>query len=280
MTPLPSGFASYHIDSNNSITFRFGRRIDRPQFQHLNPFLVTINKYTFEGGNPFIRPPYTWNVEMIHTYQQMLSTAVSYGYLNDYFSQIFIIDSNSSNVNKNIIIYTRGNVGKFHNIGLTASFQLPVTKWWSFTSVAVYNHKIISGVVWTPIKAVVDRFNFSLNNQFRFKKGWAAEISGYYLTNSQIDLQESLTRQGEIGAGISKQPEKPGTLRLNVRDIFYTQNYSGYSKFQNSDEPFEVKWDSRVVRLTFNWRFGKATRAIKRSGGSSEEETNRVGIGN
>jgi outer membrane receptor protein involved in Fe transport len=90
---FPSGFISYNLDSNNSFTFRFGRRIDRPQFQNLNPFLVTINKYTFEGGNPFIKPQYTWNIEMIHTYKQMLSTAVSYSYLKDYFSQIFIIDS-------------------------------------------------------------------------------------------------------------------------------------------------------------------------------------------
>ena len=275
---FPSGFASYNIDSNNSITLRFGRRIDRPQFQHLNPFLVTLNKYTFEGGNPFIKPQYTWNIEMIHTYKQILSTAISYSYLNDYFSQIFIIDSNSSNVNKNIIIYTRGNVGTFHNIGLNASLQLPITKWWTLTSAAIYNHKIIKGVVWTPIRVAVDQLNFSLNNQFRFKNGWAAEISGYYLTNSQIDLQESLTPQGELGAGISKQILKTkGTLRLNIRDMFYTQNYSGYSKFENSDEPFEVKWDSRVVRLTFNWRFGKTMKAIKRSAGSSDDETNRVG---
>ena len=278
---FPSGFLSYSLDSNNNFTFRFGRRIDRPQFQNLNPFLVTINKYTFEGGNPFIKPQYTWNVEMIHTYKQILSTAISYSYLKDYFSQIFIIDSNSSNVNKNTIIYTRGNVGTFHNIGLTASLQLPITKWWNLTTVAVYNHKNIKGVIYKPIEVSIDQLNISLNNQFRFKKGWAAEISGYYQTNSQIDLQESLTPQGEIGAGISKQILKgKGTLRLNIRDFLYTQNYSGYSNFQNSDEPFRVKWDSRVVRLAFNWRFGKAMKAIKRSSGGSEDETNRVGTGN
>jgi iron complex outermembrane receptor protein len=278
---FPSGFVSYNLDSNNSFTLRFGRRIDRPQFQNLNPFLVTLNKYTYESGNPFIKPQYTWNMEMIHTYKQVLSTAVSYSYLKDYFSQIFIIDSNASNVNKNVIIYTRGNVGTFHNIGLTVSFQLPITKWWNLTSVAIYNHKIIKGVVWEPIKVAIDQVNISLNNQFRLKNGWAAEISGYYLSNSQIDLQESLTPQGEVGMGISKQILKTkGTLRLNIRDILYTQNYSGYSKFQNSDEPFEVKWDSRVIRLTFNWRFGKAMKAIKRSGGSADDETNRVGTGN
>lgn len=278
---FPSAFITYHADSSNSFTLRFGRRIDRPQFQNLNPFLVTINKYTFEGGNPFIRPQYTWNVELVHTFKQMLSTGISYSYLKDYFSQIFIIDSNSSNVNKNIIIYTRGNVGSFKNLGVTMTLQLPVTKWWNLTSVAVYNHKIIEGYVYAPIRVAVDQLNISLNNQFQFKKGWAAEFSGYYQTNSQIDLQESLTPQGEMGFGVSKQVFKgKGTVRFNVRDILYTQNYSGYSHFQNSDEPFKVKWDSRVARISFTWRFGKAMKAIRRSSGGATEETERVGTGN
>lgn len=278
---FPSGFVSYKLDSNHTLTFRLGRRIDRPQFQNLNPFIITINKYTFEAGNPYIRPQYTWNFELMHSYRQMLTTSISYSYLKDYFSQIFIIDSNSSNVNKNTMIYTRGNVGSFHNLGATATLQLPVSKWWNLVSVAVYNYKIIKGVVWAPIEARVHQLNISLNNQFQFKKGWAAELSGYYQTNSQIDLQESLTPQGEMGFGFSKQVLKgSGSLRLTVRDLFYTQNYSGYSLFQNSDEPFRVKWDSRVVRLTFTWRFGKALKPIRRSAGGAAEETERVGTGN
>jgi hypothetical protein len=275
---FPTAFVSYNLDSNNNLTFRFGRRIDRPQFQNLNPFLVTINKYTFEGGNPFIRPQYTWKFELSHTYKQLLSTNISYSYLKDYFSQIFIIDSNSSNVNKNVIIYTRGNVGSFQNLGVTVTLQVPVTKWWNLTSVAVYNHKVIKGVVWAPITARIDQLNVSLNNQFQFKKGWAAELSGYYQTNSQIDLQEWLTPQGEFGFGVSKQILKgKGTLRFSVRDLTYYQNYSGYSTFENSVESFRVQWDSRVARLTFSWRFGKAMKAIKRSTGGANEEAERVG---
>lgn len=278
---FPSFFATYKADSNHSLTLRFGRRIDRPPFQNLNPFLITINKYTFEGGNPFIRPQYTWNVELLHHFRQILSTGIAFSYLKDYFSQIFIIDSNSSNVNKNTIIYTRGNVGSFRSLSLTSTLQLPMTRWWNLTAVGIYTYKIIRGVVWTPIEAKVHQLNVSVNNQFQFKKGWAAEVSGYYQTNSQIDLQESLTPQGEMGFGISKQIMKnKATLRMNVRDLFYTQNYSGYSNFQNSDEPFEVKWDSRVIRFSFSWRFGKAMKAIKRSAGSATEETERVGTGN
>ena len=258
-----------------------GRRIDRPQFQNLNPFLVTLNKYTFEGGNPFILPQYTWKAELIHTYKQKLSTGISYSYLKDYFSQIFVIDSNSSNVNKITIIYTRGNVGTFHNFGATMTLQLPLTQWWNITSIAVYNYKIIKGVVWIPMRPTISQLNFSLNNQFQFKNGWAAELGGYYQTRSQIDLQEWLIPQGELNAGISKQVmQNKGTIRFTIRDMFRTQNYSGESIFENSTETFGLKWDSRVVRLTFSLRFGKTMKAIRRSGGGATEETERVGSGN
>lgn len=275
---FPTGFLSYQADSNNTITFRVGRRIDRPPFQNLNPFLTTLNKYTYEGGNPYIKPQYTWNFAVSHTYKQMLTTEISYNYLKDYFSQIFIIDSNSSNVNKNIIIYTRGNVGSFQNLGVTETFQYPIAKWWNITAVAAYNYKVIKGVVWAPLEVKVNQLNISINNQFQLKKGWSFELSGYYQTRSQIDLQEWLQPQGELNFGVAKQVlKKKGTLRLGIRDITYFQNYSGYSTFENSYEPFTIQWDSRVVRLSFNWRFGKAMKAVSRSEGGATDEINRVG---
>ncbi len=275
---FPTAFVSYQLDSNNTITIRAGKRIDRPQFQHLNPFQTILNKYTYEAGNPFIKPQYTWNFSIAHTYKQMLTTEISYSYLKDYFSQIFIIDSSSSNVNNNIIIYTRGNVGSFQNFGITETFQKPITKWWNLTAVAVYNHKLIKGVVCAPFTARVNQLNISINNQFQLKKGWSFELSGYYQTKSQIDLQEWLEPQGELNIGVGKQIlKKKGTLRLSIRDLTYFQNYSGYSTFENSYEPFTIKWDSRVVRLSFSWRFGKTMKPVNRSEGGASDEINRVG---
>ena len=70
-----------------------------------------------------------------------------------------------------------------------------------------------------------------------------------------------------------------GSLKLSVRDITYFQNYSGYSTFQNSHEPFTIQWDSRVVRMSFSWRFGKAMKAVSRSEGGATDEINRAGKG-
>jgi iron complex outermembrane receptor protein len=71
-----------------------------------------------------------------------------------------------------------------------------------------------------------------------------------------------------------------GSLKLSVRDLTYFQNYSGYSTFQNAHEPFAVTWDSRVVRLSFSWRFGKAMKPVSRSEGGATDEINRASNGN
>ncbi len=168
-------------------------------------------------------------------------------------------------------------MGSFRNFGISETFQKPLTKWWNLTAVGVFNHKIIEGVVWAPLKATISQLNISLNNQFRAGKGWGFEISGYYQTRSQIDLQEWLKPQGELDLGISKQILKnKGSLKLNVRDLTWFQNYSGESVFENAHEPFASKWDTRVVRLSFSWRFGKAMKAVNRSEGGATDEINRA----
>src|SRR6218665_1365418 len=149
---FPTLFVSYEADSSNTFTFRTGRRIDRPGFQKLNPFVFIINKYTFQRGNPYFLPQYTWNMEVSHQYKDILSTALSYSTTKDYFSQIFISDTATGN-----IIYTEGNVAKMQNFGASVSIQCPVTSWWSLSGQAVFNRKIIEGTLWRVYKAVINQ---------------------------------------------------------------------------------------------------------------------------
>lgn len=274
---FPSLFVTYQVDSINSFTFRAGRRIDRPAFQKLNPFTFIINKYTFQQGNPYFKPQFTWNFEVSHQYKDVLSTTLSYNIINDYISQVFYEDTASS-----LIVYTEGNIGQMRNLGLTVSTQLSPAKWWSMNLQATGNHKTIEAMLWKLYRAEIWQANFSMNNQFRFKKGWGAELTGFYVTRSQNDIQEVLRPNGQLSIGLSKQILKnAGTLRLSFRDIFYTVNMGGYTDFQFVDETFKLKTDTRVVTLAFSWRFGKAMKQIaRRNTGASGEILERVGTSN
>lgn len=271
---FPTALLSLQVDSLHNFTFHSGRRIDRPGFQSLNPFVFVINKYTYQAGNPFYRPQYTWNFEVSHSFKNLLVTSLSYSTTKDYFSQIFLQDSNG------FITYTEGNLDRMENFGLSFSVQAQPYSWWSFTTQANVNHKKIRGFVWTAATASLTQANMNINNQFTLQKGWSAELSGFFTLKEQ-ELQEITDPTGQIGFGVAKQLWKnSATLRLNVRDVFYTQAMKGWTTFEQSTEYFRIKRDSRVATISFTYRFGRQAKAMpRRSSGGADEEMRRVNAG-
>jgi iron complex outermembrane receptor protein len=272
---FPSGYISYRADSSNSFSFTAGRRIDRPAFQRLNPFVTIINKYTYERGNPFFRPQYSWNMELSHQFKQLLTTTVSYSIIKDYFSQLFLSEGND------ILVYTNGNVGMMYNLALSVSVQATPISWWTLSGQAIYNYKELKGYENVKYNSNVSQLNISMNNQLRLGKIYTVEISGFYTTQARNDLQELLLPTGQLSAGIARPVlNKKGTLKLSVRDMLYTQVMEGNTDFPNADEYFILRRDSRVVNLSFTYRFGKPLKAARRNSGSAGDEIQRVGSGN
>jgi hypothetical protein len=268
---FPTAMLSLEMDSSNSFSFTAGRRIDRPAFQKLNPFVFLINKYTYQQGNPFFRPQYTWNFELTHNFRNKLMTSFSYGYTRDYFSQIFYANAD------NIIVYSEGNLGKMINYGLTLSTQLQPSKAWSMNLSASLNHKKIEGYVWSALRASLTTLNINMTNIFKLKKGWALELSGFFNTSEQ-ELQEITDPFGQLSVGFSKQLfNNKASIKGNVRDIFYTQWMKGFTVFEHATEYFHLSRDTRVASLAFTWRFGKTGSGSRRSNAGVTEESKRMG---
>ena len=269
---FPSGYLSYDLDSLNALTLTASRRIDRPAYQKLNPFVFIVNKYTLQRGNPFIVPQYSWNMELSHRFKQLLTTTISYSVVENYFSQLFLSEGT------NILIYTDGNVGELRNLGVSTSIQFYPVKWWSFNGQANYNYKKLDGYQNISYNSSVNQFQFSVNNQFNLNKTLNAEISGYYITKARNDLQELLYPTGQVSAGISKSMLKgKANVKFNVRDIFFTQAMEGLTDFPQAQEYFKLTRDSRLFVLSFTYRFGKPLKAVKRSNGGATDEMKRAG---
>lgn len=268
---FPSAMLTIQADSGNSFSFSAGRRIDRPAFSKLNPFVFVINKYTYQQGNPFFKPQFTWNFEFTHNFRDILLTSLSYGYTRDYFSQIFYATGND------IIIYSEGNLGKMVNYGISVSTQLQPARIWSLNASLSFNHKKIEGYVWSPLTASLTTMNINMNHQFRLKKGWALEVSGFYNTSEQ-ELQEITDPFGQLTIGFSKQLlNNKAVIKCNVRDIFYTQWMKGFTTFQHATEYFKLTRDTRVANIAFTWRFGKTFKDKQRR--NVLEESQRMGNG-
>jgi iron complex outermembrane receptor protein len=196
---FPSGYISYQADSANSFTLTAGRRIDRPAFQNLNPFYFIINKYTYNTGNPFLLPQFSWNFELSHQYKNLLTTSVSYSSIKNYFSQIFLSDPGDDA----ILLYTQGNVGRTYNLGLSSALVVQPFNWWSVTTQAIFNHKQLRGFNGNSFTTDINQLNLNLNNQFTIAKKYTAELSGFYTTRARNDVQELLYPTGQLSVGVS-----------------------------------------------------------------------------
>jgi iron complex outermembrane recepter protein len=272
---FPSVFLSYSVNEKNQLGFNIGRRIDRPAYQDLNPFLFFLDNYTYESGNPFLRPQYSTNIELSHTYKGFLNTTLNYSRTKNFFTETFEQLDHAT-------VVRNGNIGVRQNAGISISAQVQPKKWWSASLYGNYNYNNFKGELYGELIHVkASNVLFNVNNQFKFNKGWGAELSGFYRTKG-IEGQIAIEPMGQTSAGISKQVMNgKGSVRLNVRDIFYTNSVKGSINFQSTQATFENKRDSRVAGISFTYRFGKPIKGPQnnRKKGGADDEQNRVKVG-
>lgn len=279
---FPTIYVSYSASKDNQFGVSFGRRIDRPSYEDLNPFMFFIDKYTYGVGNPFLKPQYSNNFELSHIFKGMLTTTLNYSLTKDLFNETFSQEKLPNGENGYATIVRQGNIGRRENAGVSVSFQKPMAKWLTVMIYSNYNYTKYKGIVnGEEFSIEAGNLMLNINNQFRFNKGWAAELSGWYRTSGP-EGQILLDPFGQMSAGISKQVLKgKGTLKLNVRDIFYTQIPKGEINFENTEAKFRNSRDSRVANLTFTYRFGKPLKNTngRKKGGAGDEQNRVKGAG-
>ncbi|MBE7171790.1 MAG: TonB-dependent receptor [Williamsia sp.] len=270
---FPTTYLSYQANKNNQFTFSYGRRIDRPAYQDLNPFIFYINKYTYQQGNPFLGPQYTDKIQLSHVFKGMFTTSVEYSHVGRYITQVFRTIGEVTNL-------TQGNLGKVDNLSLAATAQLTPLTWWSSNLNANLNYRKVNGFAnGDAIRTENINGQLNINNQFSFKKGWAGELSGFYNSPSK-DGQFKIGGFGQVAAGISKQLfGNKATAKVSVRDLFYTQKIDGHIYYQNVHEHFLQSRDSRVLNFTFSYRFGKPLKEAAKKNNAPSEEQRRVQAG-
>jgi iron complex outermembrane recepter protein len=273
---FPSAFISYALNDKNSLTVSYSRRITRPNYQDLNPFTWFLDTLSFRKGNPFLLPQFTHNIELSHSFKGRLITTLNYNSTNNVISMIVKPAGD-------ILFLTSDNVASFKNIGISITAPVPVTKWWnSNTFVNIYNNHYKGVYETRPLDLSYTSFTINITNSFTIKKGFTAELSGFYRakTIEQLNINEPMY---VINFGTQKQIlNGKGTVRLNFRDPFWMQKYSGKTQYDIVDSRVRNRWDNRQITASFTYRFGKSTQQNqppRRNQAASQDEQNRVGGG-
>lgn len=275
---FPTAYLQYSANEKNQFVINYGRRINRPDYGDLNPFIHFLDRYTYEQGNPNLKPQFSHNIELSHTYKGTLTTTLNYSNTTDIIQQV--LEQNEITTETYI---KKANIASRNQFGVTVTAQKELTKWWS--------GNVYLNLAHNQFKGLVNNENISLGNatftiqaqqQFKWGKGWAAELSGFYRTKG-IEGVIIIKPMSQVNAGFSKQVLKnKGSVRVNFRDIFLGGVARGYSKYGTVDATFKNINDSRAVSVAFTYRFnkGKLKAGSNRKNNGASDETERVKAGN
>lgn len=272
---FPTAYISYSMNDKNQFGLNYGRRIERPNYQDMNPFQRFLDLYTYNQGNPYLTPQFTNKIELSHIYDGKLSTTLNYTYTTDIINDIL-----KQNDDTKVTYQTKENVASSRNIGIAVSYNAPLTKWWTVSLyTGGYNNMykgLVNGVF---LKTNFNTFTGNFNNQFKFAKTWGAEFSGWYQSKSLITSMFVLEPMYVLNFGFSKQVLKnKGTIRLSVNDPFRMQKADVGINHSNIDMRVLNYWDNRRVGITFTYRFSKGQNVQQRrqTGGAADEQK-RIG---
>jgi len=272
---FPTAFLQYKANEKNTFLLNYGRRIRRPNYQSLNPFIEYLDRYTYQQGNPNLKPQFSHNIELTHSFKGFFNTTFNYSKTTDIIQQTLEqIDS----TNKTFV--RQSNIASQRQWGLAINTNIPVTKWWrSNIYLNVYNNLFEGLINNTQVSINATTFNFNGSQQFTVTKKLTAEVSGWFRTGGVEGV--FLTKpMGGLNLGFSQQVIKgKGTIRLSVNDLLWTQKFRAISKYGTVDVNIKERGDSRVVNLGFSYRFskGKMNGAPKRRASSAADEQSRVG---
>ena len=278
---FPSAFFNYTIKEDQTLGVSVSRRIDRPGYSQLNPFLFLIDVTTYATGRPGLLPQLTWSYELSYTLKNLNFTLGYSHSTNDQniaiakFGDVFPAIPSAENVTVQIPV----NLASSDYFGLTISAPIRINSWWNMINNGnIYYNHFNGSLGTTTLNTGKPAVDLRTNNTFTIKKDWTTELNAGFNSGGQYGFMV-LDPQWNVGAGIQKIILKgKGTLRLNMTDIFWTNLPKAVITYDNYLEKWHAYRETRVANLVFSYRFGNnKVQAVRRRTTGSEEERQRAG---
>ncbi|HXR79748.1 MAG TPA: outer membrane beta-barrel family protein, partial [Saprospiraceae bacterium] len=131
---FPSGGLTYQLNEKNSFRLTYSRRIDRPNYQDLNPFEFKIDEITFQKGNPFLRPQYSNSISLGHSFNYTLNTSLTYSRTDDLMAQL------TDTAGMGAAYITMANIATQDVYAFNMSYPFNLTKFWNVFANAGVNY--------------------------------------------------------------------------------------------------------------------------------------------
>ena len=271
---FPSLFFHYKINLTNQFNLSYSRRINRPSFSDMAPFIIFLSPNTSFGGNAALQPAIANTFQADYRYK-----TVNFSFQYTQEDSTIVRFQNRFDLVTNTQIIIPDNLRKQRTLSASVAFPVKVNDWWNMRLFGIYTYQ-------TAV-SVNDEFGaqefgqnvFRLNGSQSFKLlyDFGIELSGFYQTTS-LNGNVKFEPQGVFNFGIQKRLKNNARLTFNINDVFNSLKAIGVTDFPNEGIFVTRTFDfsQRTFRLTYSTTFGNQKLKSSRNRNSGDKEQNRV----
>ncbi|MGV3529183.1 MAG: outer membrane beta-barrel protein [Flavisolibacter sp.] len=279
---FPSIFLSEKFSDDEELQLNYSRKINRPWFMQLFPFVDSSDILNVSVGNPNLKPEFTNSLELSYskTFKNR-DNFIASAYFKNTTDLITRYQQIDTSVSKYGVVNTYINANRSFVTGLELISKNKITKFWEVTSnLNLFTARIDADG--QPKQDMFPSYFFKLNNSIKLPYNVTLQLSGDY--QSKI-ISNPVSRQGGGfggggghmmgGGGNTAQgyikpsygvdaalrmdflKNKTASVSLNVNDIFRTRLYQAHTESNFFVQDIERRRDPQIFRLNLSWRFGK-----------------------
>ena len=274
---FPKAYLTYSYDERNSFYAEYGRRINRPSFDQLNPFRSYLSPYYYFVGNPELRPFYTNNLSIGYGYNNQFQMTLDYSKENNNFGGgVSLLDTDGYTQ-----VGTRLNYFDDYSVGTSLVYIYGKLSWWTSQNGAglYYQHSNSKIYPLTPKSAEGCLTYFQTSNTFYLNKNQTL-TAGFDFTiipeNNSITLTHNFT-QKSLNAFIKMLLfNKALSATLTGNNLLQDYSFNWRSESNGILQYSKGYYDPLFFRLAVSYKFGSKKVNVEQHKVSNEEEKGRL----
>ncbi|HEU4472803.1 MAG TPA: outer membrane beta-barrel protein [Flavisolibacter sp.] len=268
---FPSVSIAVKPATDHSLLLSYSRRIDRPAYQDLNPFVYLLDELSFWQGNPFLQPQLSHRASIQYVYKSKTIISLGFAHTDRFSTRI------TDTVELVKIVMIPRNLGSQKNLSLTVTQNVLLSKWWelSFNGVLYQNRNRIAFDAFRNrnIRQLAGRL--SLQQRFKLPFDLAAEVSAFVNTKRLSGANEISRGTSQVDLGLQKTFLKgKGILRLALNDLYKGSKLNSMQDIQGLYLESYSYYETRQIRLNFTYKFADSPVKGARSRSSALENEN------
>lgn len=267
---FPTLFASYKMDEHNSFELNCGRRVNRPAYTQLNPFIYYFSQYNFFKGNPDLKASYVSFAELKYNYKNAIFLSMAGRQARNVITPTLGTEGKA-------VYASFGNNAHYRSGEFSINYNSQLFVWWLLSAGYELNYNAYSDLKNNVIIASAWGHSMWIQHQFTFGKGWSADTSFYIATGDLQNMVDHYATRYWLGFNVSKKIMKDsGTIRLSADDPFVTHRLYSTNDYNGIANALYSRNGTQEIAIGFTYNFGKKNNDAPKQRENNIDEAKRM----